>query len=248
MRSGVLTASVAMAVYNGEKYLQEQLISILQQLDREDELIVSVDPSSDNSWALLQQYAKEDSRIRLLKGPGQGVIANFSNALQNCGNDIIFLCDQDDVWVHEKINKIKKVFLEQNVNLIVHDALIVDKSLNPDRSETTFFAWRKSKDGFWRNIMRNSYIGCCMAFKRSLLDVALPFPKDLPMHDQWLGLLAELTGEVYFYPEILIKYRRHGQNVSASQHSGIMQMVKWRADLVTALLKRWRKVRRYRRK
>ena len=96
--------------------------------------------------------------------------------------------------------------------------------------------------------MRNSYIGCCMAIKRSLLDVALPFPKDLPMHDQWLGLLAELTGEVCFYPEILIKYRRHGQNVSASQHSGIMQMVKWRADLVTALLKRWRKVRRYRRK
>lgn len=90
--------SVCIATYNGEKYLEEQLDSILPQLDSRDELIISDDGSKDATLAIIKRYTAQDQRIKFFKGPGKGVIANFEFAINQSQGEFIFLADQDDVW------------------------------------------------------------------------------------------------------------------------------------------------------
>lgn len=227
--------SVAMAVFNGEKYLKDQISSILVQLKENDELVISVDESSDNSLEILKQLSKEDNRIKLIKGPNSGVIKNFKNAILNCRGDYIFLSDQDDLWVKDKISKVKDVLKNENVDLILHDAKVADKDLNVIYD--SFFKLRKSKPGILKNIFKNSYIGCCMAFKSELKEKILPFPENIPMHDQWIGLIAEKYGKVKFLKEPLIIYRRHGQNNTELYHSSFKNMIKWRINIIKNLIK-----------
>lgn len=225
------SVSVAMAVYNGEKYLKQQLDSILPQLTDYDEIVVSLDPSKDNSKCILDSY--QDKRIQVFDGPGKGVIANFENAIQRTKNDIIFLCDQDDVWNSKKVNKVLSVF-NQNVNAVMHDAKIVDENL--EVIEDSYFTFRKSKLGILHNILKNSYIGCCMAFRKELKPFILPFPNNLPMHDQWIGLVGEIKGKNILLEDKLMLYRRHKDNVSNIEHSNLSQMIKWRISIIKALL------------
>lgn len=227
--------SVAMAVYNGEKFLMPQIESIMKQLGEKDELVVSLDPSKDRSEEIIRDLIKKDSRIRLLFGRGNGVIKNFENALRNCKNDIIFLADQDDIWLDGKVKKVMKIFENKKINVVMHDAIITDTDLK--MIEPSFFAKKNSGTGILKNILSNTYIGCCMAFRRRVLCDALPFPERLPMHDQWIGLIGEMTGRNYLLREQLLKYRRHGGNVSGDHHSGIKQMIQWRFNLTCALLK-----------
>ncbi len=225
------SVSVAMAVYNGEKYLKQQLDSILPQLTDYDEVIISLDPSMDNSKRILDSYY--DKRIKIFDGPGKGVISNFENAIQHTQNDIIFLCDQDDVWSSGKVKKVLATF-DHNVNVVMHDAKIVDENL--EVIEDSYFSFRKSKLGILHNVLKNSYIGCCMAFSKELKEYILPFPNNLPMHDQWIGLVGEIKGKNIFLEDKLMLYRRHKDNVSNIQHSNLSQMIKWRFSIIKALL------------
>lgn len=227
--------SVAMAVFNGEKYLKDQISSILVQLKENDELVISVDESSDNSFEILKQLSKKDNRIKLIKGPNSGVIKNFENAILNCRGDYIFLSDQDDLWVKDKISKVKDVFKNENVDLILHDAKVADKDLNVIYD--SFFKLRKSKPGILKNMFKNSYIGCCTAFKSELKKKILPFPKSIPMHDQWIGLIAEKYGKVKFLKEPLIIYRRHEQNNTELYHSSFKNMITWRFNIIKNLIR-----------
>lgn len=228
--------SVAMAAYNGEKYLNDQINSIICQLSSRDELIISLDPSKDTSREIIQSFCSKDARIKMIAGPGRGVIRNFANALEHCQNDIIFLADQDDVWLPGKINNVKRVFEEHgDINVVLHDAFIVNENL--DVLSNSFFEGRKCKLGVLNNIIRNSYMGCCMAFRGELLKYILPFPDNLPMHDQWIGLVGEIMGKNYLLEKKLIYYRRHGDNVSSDHHAGIIQMVKWRWEMISSVSK-----------
>lgn len=224
--------SVAMAVYNGEKFLKQQLDSVLSQLSDTDEVIVSLDPSTDKSKDIIDSYG--DKRIKVVKGPGRGLIANFENAIRHTKNDIIFLCDQDDVWLPDKVDKVLLAFNQnQNVMVVLHDAIVIDERLNIVND--SYFSFRKSKLGVLSNIIKNSYIGCCMAFSKELIPYILPFPKDLPMHDQWIGLTGEKKGTNVLLGDKLILYRRHEENASNIKHSGIIQMLKWRKSIVKSL-------------
>lgn len=224
--------SVAMAVYNGEKFLKQQLDSVLTQLSDTDEIIISIDPSTDNTKNIIDSY--KDRRIKVVKGPGKGLIANFENAIKHTKNDIIFLCDQDDIWLPDKVDKVLLAFNKnQDVQVVLHDAIIVDERLNI--VNYSYFSFRKSKLGIFSNIIKNSYIGCCMAFSRELKSYILPFPKDLPMHDQWIGLVGEEIGINVLIDEKLILYRRHERNASNIKHSGIIQMLKWRKCIISSL-------------
>ena len=107
--------SVALAYYNGGKYIEKQVYSILGQLGEEDELIISIDDAADGSMELLERMAGQDARIRLLQGPGQGVVKNFENAIAACGGEIIFLSDQDDIWKKNKVDRVMKAFRERAV-------------------------------------------------------------------------------------------------------------------------------------
>ena len=118
--------SVAMAFYNGAKYIDEQIRSILDNMEETDELIISVDDASDGSEAILEDWARNDQRIRIIKGPGKGVVKNFENAFKHCRGEIIFLSDQDDVWKKNKMREIERVFEDPKVMAVVHDAQIVD--------------------------------------------------------------------------------------------------------------------------
>ena len=227
--------SVAMTVFNGERYLKDQISSILVQLKKNDEFVVSVDESSDDSFEILKQYSDKDSRIKLIKGPNEGVVKNFEKAILNCTGDYIFLSDQDDLWEKGKILKVSEYLNNESVDLVLHDAKVADKDLNVIYE--SFFDLRKSKSGVLKNIFKNSYIGCCMAFKNKLKEKILPFPKNIPMHDQWIGLIAEKYGKVKFLKEPLIIYRRHEQNKTELSHSSFKNMIKWRINIIKNLIR-----------
>lgn len=231
--------SVCMATYNGEAYIREQLDSILEQISNSDEIIISDDGSLDSTIEIIKEYQKTNKNIKLLNGPREGVINNFENALYSSKGDVIFLTDQDDVWREGKVKRILKVFENPNILLALHDAHIIDK--DGTIIENSFFEHRNSKPGFLNNIIKNSYLGCCMAFKRSLLDICLPFPPKIEMHDWWIGLLGEKIGEVSFIEEKYLNYRRHGNNVSSFHHHPLKKMIFNRLYLIKEVIIRIKK-------
>lgn len=227
--------SVALAAFNGEKYIKEQLISILKQSVPVDEIVVSLDKSKDRTYAILEHYKKADSRIKVIDGPNKGVIKNFENAINLCSGDIIFLCDQDDVWLEDKVKSVLIEFeKDPKINLVIHDAIITDEKLNILHS--SFFKKNNSEKGKLKNIIKNSYVGACMAFRKELKKSILPFPKNIPMHDQWIGLIAEFKGDVAFLKDALIKYRRHQNTVTSFKSSSFFNILKWRFNLIKSLI------------
>lgn len=196
--------SICIATYNGEKYIKEQLLSILNQINDDDEVIISDDGSTDNTLTRITEL--NDDRITIIHNSGKkGCIYNFENALKKAKGDIIFLADQDDVWLENKYN----IMLEQlnNTTLVASNSIVTDDQLTPIYN--SFFEFYSSGSGIFKNIIKSTYFGSCMAFHRELLNYALPFPNSKEIgHDLWLGLIAELVGNVKFIPEKLIYYRR----------------------------------------
>lgn len=226
--------SVAMAYYNGGTYIKEQMESILSQIREEDEVIVSVDGADDGSKPLLLKMADADSRIHIIKGPGKGVVRNFENAIRHCKGDIIYLSDQDDIWRPDKVEKVNKVFLNPEVKAVLHDAEIINENAQLT-GEENLFVLRNSRAGILKNLIKNSYVGCCMAFRRELVPVICPIPKEMYMHDYWIGTAAEYMGRVFFLKEPLIGYRRHSSNVTDMTHGSIGFMLKKRLDMLRCL-------------
>jgi glycosyltransferase involved in cell wall biosynthesis len=231
-----MKTSVCMAVHNGANYLKEQIDSILPQLHSTDELIISDDNSTDASLSIIRSY--QDDRIKILASRKFGSpIKNFEYALSMCKGDLIFLSDQDDIWHPEKISKMK-IALE-TYDLVVCDCSLVDQERN--LRIDSFFEFNQTRSGLVRNLIRNSFVGCCMAFRRNLKDKALPFPKGIPMHDQWIGLIAQRLFKVKFLSEILVEHRLHQRNYSstgrASKNSWNNKLIS-RLRLTQMLLKR----------
>ena len=230
--------SVCMATFNGGKFIREQLESILSQLPPDAEIIIADDGSTDDT--LLVVDSLKESRIRVLPAERHlGVIYNFERALRASKGEIVFLADQDDVWLPGKVEKCLAALNE--ADLVMHDALLLGLS---DAFES---AWgrngklsdiRTYRSGVVANWWKNSFTGCCMAFRRKVLDKALPFPKNLPMHDQWLGVVAEKYFKVSYVDEPLVDYRQHSSNATHIEKSpaGVLQKIKWRLDLLKAII------------
>ncbi len=230
-----INVSIVMATYNGDTYIFEQMQSILKQLGDEDEVIVSDDHSSDATASLIQGLA--DRRIRVVKPPmPQGPIFNFDHGLAHARGSIVVLSDQDDVWLPGRLAVIRDYFSKSphTYDLLVLDSEVVDESLQT--IEPSVFNLLNAGVGLLKNIYRNTYIGCHMAFKRALLDVATPFPRRIPMHDVWLGLASELVGQVTFRPGRSMLFRRTGKNYTKSKYPWHTRIT-WRLNLVAALLR-----------
>jgi glycosyltransferase involved in cell wall biosynthesis len=206
-----------MATYNGEKYIKTQLKSILCQIGNEDELIISDDSSTDDTLAIIENL--NDVRIKLYKnGKYHSPIYNFENSLSKAKNDIIILADQDDEWLPGRIDEIIEIFNNQpKISLIVNKCNIIDQAGNIIRN-SHFADSNPVNHSFLWNLLKNPYLGCCMAFRKNVLDLALPFPKKIAMHDIWIGLIAQLNGKCIYHDKALVNYRRHGNNVSPNGH------------------------------
>lgn len=227
--------SVAMATYNGEKYIREQLESILKQLNEEDEIIISDDGSTDNTINIIKFF--EDKRIKIFDGPRNGVKQNFANAIYNCTGKYIFLSDQDDIWCDNKVNIVLKNFEKEKCMCIVHDCIVFDSS-NDDVIYDSFYKYRNSGSGIIKNIWKNTYIGCCMTIDARMKNTILPIPNDIEMHDQWIGLLCEKEGKSLFINDKLINYRRHNDNVTNMKHYSVWRMIKNRVRIMIKLIRR----------
>jgi len=226
--------SVCMATYNGARFIDEQISSILTQLNPADELIISDDGSTDDT--LYKIMAWNDPRIVLLTNSGRrGPVGNFGNALRHAGGEIIFLADQDDIWLEDKVRAQLDALVEYD--LVLSDARVVDEEerlLFP-----SFFKMNRSGPGFIRNWVNNSFMGCCMAFNRKILDYVLPFPDNIAMHDSWIGLNATLIGRCCFLDKPLLLYRRHGRNTMASfkkNHLPVSYQIRYRIEMMIHIL------------
>lgn len=236
MKNKNIRVSVAMATYNGEMYIEEQIKSILSNLTIEDELIISDDGSKDKTIEITKEYIEKDNRIKLIEGPQKGIKQNFANAISKCNGKYIFLADQDDIWMKDKVEKVLKQFEEKNSTLIIHDAKIINEK--EEEVMSSFFEYRNSGKGIIKNIYKNTYIGCCIAFDSKIKEKVLPIPDNIEMHDQWIGIIAEQNGESYFLKEPLILYRRHSENNSSMKHYGIIKMIRNRITLIKELIRK----------
>lgn len=236
----MIRISVCIPLYNGLPYIKEQLESILEQLTATDEVVISDDGSTDGSVAWIKSL--KDPRIHVLTGlPARNPSYNLEKALLAARGEYIFLADQDDIWLPGKVAQMLAVL--QHHTLVVHDCSVTDESLQT--MIPSFISVHGSGPGFWKNLTRNSFLGCCMGFRRTLLNKALPFPRPLPMHDSWLGLVATAWYEVAFLPVPLLLYRRHGANASstsAPSAHGLFTKIQHRWWLIKGLIETlWRK-------
>ena len=223
--------SVCVATYNGEKFIKEQIESILCQLSSDDEIIVSDDGSTDGTIVIINCIG--DKRIRIIEGPRKhSPTFNFENALKEAKGDYIFLADQDDVWKTNKVEVCMKWL--QKYDCVVSDAQVTDSNLNP--LYPSLYAIMQVRQGhIYNTVWKNGYTGCCMAFRRNILEASLPFPKDIPMHDIWIGNVAAYKYNVKFIPDKLILFRRHKETISCngkgSKYS-IWQQMKFRWSII----------------
>ena len=236
--------SVCMATYNGGKFLRQQLESILLQLPPDSpegkpaaEILIADDGSTDDTLSVISSF--KDSRISVLPAEKHlGAIYNYERALQASRGEIIFLSDQDDVWLPGKVARVLDSLAD--ADLVLHDAFMLRLS---DKSESSWIRSgmmseiRPYKGGLASNWWKNSFTGNCMAFRRKVLEKSLPFPRNLPMHDQWLGLVAEKFYRVAYVAEPLIEYRQHSDNAThiGNSPAGILQKIKWRLHLARSL-------------
>lgn len=211
--------SVCIATYNGEKFIRQQLDSILQQLGPDDEVIVSDDHSTDHTLDIVAAFG--DRRIKVLHHRPDEVTTtfpldkpthNFEHALKHAGGDYIFLSDQDDVWMPGKCSTMLAA-LEQ-ADLAVHDCVVTDEDLRP--LVGSYFDNVKVGTGVFRNWVKCTYLGCCMAFRRSVLERALPFPRSKVGHDLWIGIVADMYFRTAIVDKPLLWYRKHADSATTS--------------------------------
>lgn len=230
--------SVCIATFNGDEFILQQIRSILIQLDSNDELIISDDGSTDATIRLVESL--DDKRIKIIQDNNfKSPIYNFENALKYATGEYIFMSDQDDVWLDNKV-KIMVEEMKSGYDLVISDCELVDQNLV--RWNPSYFHFNNSGPGIVKNIFKNSYMGCCMAMSRRLLDKCLPFPRNLPMHDSYIGLVGELKFKVKFISTALILHRKHSNNSSSTStgksNYSLIQKMMFRINLILALIKK----------
>jgi GT2 family glycosyltransferase len=209
--------SVCMAAYNGSKFIEAQLESILAQLDAGDEVVIVDDASQDDTVARVRSFC--DPRIRLfVHEANHGVVSTFEDALRSATGQILFLADDDDLWAPDKVRRVLDAFAANpEVQVVLsRSALIDERGLRlPDARVNRHGRFRA---GFWSNVFMNHYQGSAMAIRASLLGEVLPFPRRrLFLHDVWIGTRNEAAGgKTAFIDEPLLYYRRHRQNASVA--------------------------------
>lgn len=233
--------SILVATYNGAAYVDEQLRSILAQASPTDEIIVVDDGSSDGTLDILERYARRYPALAVYRNPeNRGVRGTFERLLGLATREIIFLSDQDDIWVEGRKDWMVRELRRDGCVAVLTNATI----LTDGGPGGTFFADGHAPDvnSLWRNFVSNRFIGCCMAVRRDVLALALPFPRTISMHDWWIGSCAMTMGKVRYLPAPSLLYRRHGANQSPSTRRGWRVVARDRRGNLLALATLLRRV------
>lgn len=238
-----MTCSIAMCTYNGEKYIKEQLESIINQSTQPDEIIICDDGSTDRTIDIVKAVLKSwNGRWRVFENEHNlGYKKNFQKAISLCGSDIIFLSDQDDVWNANKIEIMMKVFQDNPYILLAfHDSEIVDDHLNCIK-KSFWNILKFNPDNFFKeNYSRLNYNnvvqGAACGFRKELFELSLPFA-DEAVHDEWLALNAVLYGKVWPVRKQLLKYRQTGDNeIGGTKEDSVTKLKKWSFTLKKAII------------
>ena len=215
-----MSISVAMATFNGKSYIEEQVSTILKCLSEGDELVISDAKSTDGTEEFLKKICKNFPQVRIVKWSNRpedsvirSVAANFVNAVNHCKNDIIVLSDQDDIWLHDRLDFVREAHRNSKCVCSVADALVV----NEDRLNShTIFQQKKPRTGFFRNLAKLTVLGCQLSFRKSALLPFVMMPNNSYItHDWWWYVMIQTQGQITFSKSPIFKYRRHADNVSA---------------------------------
>ena len=211
---------ILLATYNGEKYLREQIDSILNQTYKNIRLIVSDDCSKDGTRKILEEYKNKDERIKVYyQEKNLGVVKNIEFLLGKVESPYYMLADQDDYWLPEKAGKSLETLKNNNADLVFGDLQVVDENLNTMYESFNDYMLLSRKinkyiDSYKLNYLYNCVTGCTVLAKKETIEKILPLPTNSKylIHDHWIGLMASLNGKLAYMPEKYIKYRQHGNN------------------------------------
>jgi glycosyltransferase involved in cell wall biosynthesis len=225
--------SVCIATYNGEKYIKEQLESILVQIGDEDEVIISDDGSTDNTIDIINNI--NDKRVNIYKNPKNGVVSNFENAISIAKGNLIFLSDQDDIWHPNKI-EIMMSYLLQYICVVCDTDVIYEG----DVIYSSYNKLNGSNVSYYGTLITNPFVGSAMAFNSKIKNYILPFPQNIPMHDLWIGVVSKFFFNVILLNDVLMSHRLHNSNFSSTakkSKNSIFTKIKYRIILITNILK-----------
>jgi len=220
--AGSPSISVALCTRNGARFVEEQVRSILAQTLQPSEIVLSDDASTDATVALVTALVEPSAVVlRVFSNePALGVTKNFEQALRACSGDLIALCDQDDVWCPDRLERMAALFAATPSLLLAgSDARLVDESgepLEPSLFDTLSisddeFSALERGDAFSALLRRNLVTGATTMVRRELVETAVPFP-DSWVHDEWLASIASTIGSMAMSREALIDYRQHSGN------------------------------------
>ena len=204
--------SIALATYNGERFLSQQLDTLLSQTYKNIEIIACDDNSTDNTWLILQEYAEKNKLIKIFRNEGNlGFIKNFERAVKLCEGDFIAISDQDDLWQPEKIEKLTNAI--NNYSLIYSDSAFIDanNAFSGEKMGDTY-SFVEGFDG--RNFtLTNCVSGHASMFRRDLVPYILPFPACVD-YDWWAAFVATTQNGLKYFDECLVSYRQHAESVT----------------------------------
>lgn len=235
-----MTVSVCMAVYNGEKYLKEQIESILLQLGDKDELVIVDDCSTDNSVNIINTFA--DKRIKLhFNEKNRRHVITFAKAIELAQNELILLCDQDDVWIKERVNTFIDCFREVTDIKVVTSKFLCISEYNKLIDNPLPSVYAKDSFKYTKNIIKIflgkiGYYGCGMAFRSELKSIILPIPKYIEAHDIWIALIANKLQINLHIDDNTLFHRIHDSNASIkAKFRSIPKKIKTRINYIRAI-------------
>jgi glycosyltransferase involved in cell wall biosynthesis len=222
--------SIALCTYNGECFLQDQLESLANQTLLPKELIVVDDNSTDNTVEILSSFAASSPFVVTIEKntTNIGPVLNFSKAIAMCKGNYVATCDQDDVWLPEKLENTMKAMRQgesvygSSTPLLVHTDLRVVVGEERRLLHPSFMVMmnirHRSDDPIKVLLVQNFVTGCTMLVNRSLVREALPIPPSAVMHDWWFALIAAVRGRILYLPSPSILYRQHSANVAGARN------------------------------
>ncbi len=227
---------ILLATFNGEMYLDELLSSIASQTYTNWHLIIHDDGSTDNTCQIINSFqSTHPDKVNIIN---DNVITgsaknNFSHLITHSNADYVMFCDQDDVWLPNKIeifidNLLKQEELHPESPILIHsDLVVVDQNLN--KVAESFWKYQgldESKNSFNRLIIQNSITGCATMVNRKLLDLAGTIPEGAIMHDWWLALIAAKFGKIFTIKQRTVLYRQHGSNTVGAKNFTISGLIR----------------------